>query len=88
MRYGACVCSCCGSTRVQMLDWIDPNSGEVVGGNDCPSIGEQWCDRCEENHRIDWIQQTPSESLSTAIREHARELRRQALREAAARGEA
>lgn len=41
------VCDRCGGTEVQILDWIDPNTGEVVGGNDVPASGDTWCERCD-----------------------------------------
>lgn len=47
-------CTECGSKRVQMLDWIDPNTGEVIGGNedtDDPSHG--FCSECGENVRLE-----------------------------------
>lgn len=40
-------CSECGSRHVQTLEWIDPNTGQVVGGNDCGGTDDNWCEHCE-----------------------------------------
>lgn len=50
------------------MDWIYPNRDDkLAGGNDTPSTSECWCERCEENVRLDWI--------TTDIRGNARRLR-------------
>ena len=37
---------CCGS-NVQMLQWIDPNTGEIVGGNEDSETEEHYyCNEC------------------------------------------
>ena len=48
-------CSVCGSTRIHVMDWIDANRDKIIGGSDSPGISDCWCDRCEENVRVDWI---------------------------------
>lgn len=45
------VCSVCGSDQVQTLDWIDPNTGEVVGGNDCMQDSDTFCATCDAEGR-------------------------------------
>ena len=61
-------CSQCGTTRVQIMDWIDPNRDDkLLGGNDTPSCSECYCARCEENVRLDWDTED--------VRANARDLR-------------
>lgn len=47
----SCWCGACGSPNVQLLDWIDPNTEEIVGGNDCPGQSDIFCATCDEEGR-------------------------------------
>lgn len=45
------VCPECGSDQVHALEWIDPNTNDIMGGNlenSAPS-SHWWCTECEEN---------------------------------------
>ena len=48
------VCSECGSEDVQMLEWINPNTGEVLGGNeDTEEESHGFCSDCDDNVCLD-----------------------------------
>ena len=68
-------CPKCGSSEgVQALDWIDINSGEVLGGNDDPGPGGYWCGKCDDSFRRPLIMSEGTE------RNEARNARRRWLR--------
>ena len=41
-----CFCSNCGSHEVERLDWVNPNTGEVVGGYEGVALGDLYCEEC------------------------------------------
>jgi len=47
------VCSQCGGSNIMILDWVDPNTNQYIGGND---DNEGWCEDCEENTKIKAIE--------------------------------
>lgn len=47
MNPSTVVCRSCGSSDVEVLDWIDANTNAFVGGNDDPNDDETWCRSCE-----------------------------------------
>lgn len=46
-------CSQCGGSNIMILDWVDPNTNQYIGGND---DNEGWCEDCEENTKIKVIE--------------------------------
>lgn len=43
------VCSQCGSVNIQVLDWVDPNTNQYIGGyND----EECWCEDCAAHTQV------------------------------------
>lgn len=42
-------CAECGGFAMQGLEWIELNSGTVIGGNDGAPDSHFWCDICSEN---------------------------------------
>jgi len=47
------VCSQCGGTNIQVLDWVDPNTNQYIGGND---DNKCWCEDCACTTRIEVIE--------------------------------
>ncbi len=41
-------CPSCGSDKVQMLEWIDPNTEEIMGGACEGCSPEIFCENCED----------------------------------------
>lgn len=53
-------CNGCDGKRVEHLEWIDPNKGEIIGGNDAwDDAAYSYCHDCKEGRglhfRIDEI---------------------------------
>lgn len=51
-KYVYC-CSQCGGSNIMILDWVDPNTNQYIGGND---DDECWCEDCEETTKIKAIE--------------------------------
>ena len=45
------VCEDCGSEDVQILQWVNPNTGENFGGTG-EDRDDNWCDNCKEHTRL------------------------------------
>ena len=44
------VCAECGGLNIECLNWVDPNTDELVGGNeDDNNPDHTWCRDCEEH---------------------------------------
>ena len=48
-------CKKCGSTNIQILAWVNPNTNEVVADNE---EKECWCEDCEEHSEYECIETT------------------------------
>lgn len=62
------VCCACGSEKVEITVWADPNTNQVTDdlGND-----ETFCNDCEEHDagiqtRAEWLEENPPEQASTS----------------------
>lgn len=55
------VCETCGGTDVQVVDWVDPNTNKVVGGD--PPPGDPWCGVCVSETKLKVIPGTPRRVL-------------------------
>lgn len=53
------VCSECGSSDVEIRQWVKPNEGDKLGGNDCPEREDCWCNSCEEHNSLEIKQVNP-----------------------------
>lgn len=42
------VCAKCGGDRIEVLEWVDANTNEYIGGNDVSIDGDRYCRDCEE----------------------------------------
>lgn len=46
-------CAQCGGAAVQLLDWINPNTGKVIDGGEPFADGRNaehcWCEDCDEH---------------------------------------
>lgn len=47
------VCFQCGGTNIQVLNWVDPNTNQYIGGN---VDNECWCEDCEYITKIKVIE--------------------------------
>ncbi|MDR2005337.1 MAG: hypothetical protein LBQ74_20125 [Prevotella sp.] len=54
-------CSECGSENVEIRQWVLPNQGDKLAGNDCPEREDCWCNDCQEHYKLDVVQVNPSE---------------------------
>lgn len=43
------VCAACGSAEVEVLDWVDANTGQLIGGNESLDPEDSWCRACQEH---------------------------------------
>lgn len=52
------VCAACGSVEVEVLDWVDANTGECSNSSESTNPDDTWCRACEEHaglvSRRDW----------------------------------
>ncbi len=47
-------CKECGSTDIQILAWVNPNTDEIV--DDEVSDGKCWCERCGKHQRYECVE--------------------------------
>ena len=47
------VCSKCKGTNIKIMDWVDPNSGEWLGGSEPPEPCDTYCDTCEDSTGVE-----------------------------------
>ena len=46
------VCATCGGTNIQVVEWIDPNTNQVIEGDpyaDGRNTDHHWCGDCDAN---------------------------------------
>ena len=48
-------CKECGSTDIQILAWVNPNTNEIIDDN---AEKECWCEKCQEHQRYECIETT------------------------------
>jgi len=46
------ICAKCGSINIQIMDWINPNTEQFIGGADDPNELNTYCENCEDNTGI------------------------------------
>ncbi len=46
------ICAKCGGLNIKIMDWVDPNTEELLGGSDDPSDYDTYCETCEDNTGI------------------------------------
>lgn len=62
---GRWVCLRCGSDDVQTLDWINPNTNELVGGGEelWDNRANSFCNHCEDNVGVEFASNASLDDL-------------------------
>jgi hypothetical protein len=45
------VCKECGSTDVQVMEWVDANTNALIGGAESSGAADTFCETCDEEGR-------------------------------------
>lgn len=66
-------CAACGSPKVELPDWTDPNRGEIAGGMDS-GARDGYCRSCQEHGTLFWtwdLRDHDGAELAASVAAHA-----------------